>query len=341
MTGEEFCQEWLNLTGGGQNLYHHGRIIHHPAHGPQIRVNCPYCHRRNPGLRADTRHHLHISLEKERYYCMRCTGSGSVQRLLGNNEKIEVVQPTEFILEIKSHETKVMSPGTTISLNSLPPHHIAWRWLEKERFNREEILQIAKIYPIHYCVKGRQMTDNLANTTEGRLIFGIREGDKTIGWQARWIPTNDDLDQKPPEDYDKYLTMPGFSRKTYLYNWDIAKHWDTIVVLEGIKKVWKAGPFAVGLFGLMQPPDINRAWAEWAEKLESTKANLVFLMDRNSTEYGVGLANYFRKRNPKKLSVAISMPSGAPDDLDGFTRSEAVGFLKEQLGGLPQIVKTK
>lgn len=339
MTGEAFCQQWLNLMGGAHTLYHNGRIQPHPVHGPQVRVNCPYCHYRNPALRADTRQHLHVSLDKGRYFCMRCTASGTIQRLLGNTEAPEVVQPTEFIVELKNTETRVISPGTTIPLSSLPSHHIAWRWLEKEKFNREEITQISKYYPIHYCAMGRRFTDKEANTTTGRLIFGITEENKTVGWQARWIPTNEDLNQKPPAEYDKYLTMPGFSRKTYLYNWDIAKHWDTIVVLEGIKKVWKAGPFAVGLFGLMQPPDTSRAWAEWAEKLHKSGANLVFLMDRNSTEYGVKLARHFRMRDPKRISIALKMPKDAPDDLDGFTRSDAVAFLKDQLGALPQIKK--
>lgn len=92
-----------------------------------------------------------------------------------------------------------------------------------------------------------------------RIIAPIKENEKIVCWQARAIS---------PTARERYKTCPDteaiIPAKCCLYGGDEARGRRSVVVTEGITKVWRLGPGAVATFGAtvtnMQAMKIRKHW---------------------------------------------------------------------------------
>ena len=320
-----------------------------------VRGTCPYCAKTRFG--PDTNHHLHVHYEQEWFKCQRCGQSGSLAWLLGQwepkkkPEAWKTFKITEgdqslnpaLLARSRGLEASRTKPGICVPLAEVDRHHPAWQYLLSEGFTASRLLALAEIYGIHVCIQGRQFTSRPENTTTGRLIFEIREEGTLYGWQARWLPSKwppSPEDAKMSKLVQKYLISPGLKKSHILYNWDIAQDYDMWVVVEGVKKVWKTGPFALATFGVgnnTTPPEASsqEAYNEfWSVRLARGNRPVVLLYDRGAWTQAQTHAEGLKTMGADV--VAAPLPEGRPDDLDGYMTPEILQIIKNTTGRLPQ-----
>lgn len=153
-------------------------------------------------------------------------------------------------------------------VSSLPHDHPAVSYLTSRGF---DIDCFAQYFRVGYC-------DNSgvdAYMARKCIVAFITYGGKRIGWSARAIPGHTPMSiyapEKPwPYREPKYRNSSGFRKSYFLYNFDQAKEYETMVIAEGITDVWKIGPWGMALFGktmseqqcqlLCQAAEAKRAW---------------------------------------------------------------------------------
>jgi hypothetical protein len=328
--------------------------------GDQIHVRCPHCQILAPQRGPDRGHHCYISLTLEVYRCMRCGDSGSLRFLLRckteedvlqhhqlaktRSRKFHAPQPTQSIhtrAPSKWNSTFCWSPGRTIPLKALPISHITWQYLLAEKFAKHELDDVLEVFNVYFCQRGRQIGKKPVNTTEGRLIFEIRHRGQVVGWQARWLPaawppSNDESEKLKNSGLQKYVLNPGFAKNAYPYNYDLAMQGKNVVAVEGVKKVWKTGPNAIGTFGIQFtlppssgiPDEEPPLQAAWIQKLLYRRKILYILFDRGAEPEAQCTLNWYLANGGK--AKIIQLPQYGPDDLDEYTRTEIKQILTEQ-----------
>ena len=148
---------------------------------------------------------------------------------------------------------------------------------------------------------------------------------------AVWPPPAGELQKCKEAGVQKYLLNPGFSKNAFPYNYDLAIKADTIVAVEGIKKVWKTGPNAIGTFGIqftLPPPEPEKTRgtkppaidAPWIQKLLYLKKVLYILFDRGTELEAEQTLEWYKKNGGQ--GKIIKLPQYGPDDLDQYTREE-------------------
>jgi hypothetical protein len=356
---DQFLSQWRDRHNGTLPPLNNGEEFFYPGWASTyVRVGCPFCPKKGKG--KDTSHHLHVHFERDCFKCMRCGTSGSTEFLLGRKRpkptawktytsRPENHKPNPAVLLFnQGPEPNRTRPGTCGHLRGLRRNHPAWQYLLKEGFTVREIEAVADKYHLGFCHSGRQMTHNPENTTTGRLIIPIIEAATHYGWQARWLPS-----QWPPtqEDnakealVDKYLFSPGFKKTHILYNWDEAQNWDMWVVVEGAKKVWKTGGFALATFGIGNnptPPQDASGDAHdkhWAVRLAHSKRKIVLLYDKG-TEAEEAAQNHARAIQTLGGEIQIAkLPAQGPDDLDRYSQVDILNIIKTTCKRLPKRVR--
>lgn len=330
--------------------------------GPQIHVHCPHCHILAPQRGPDTNHHCYVSLELEVYHCMRCGDSGSLsflfsaktdRQILAHHQHLKAgskfsplrtKRPTHFLqTHGPAKSAGRLSAGQTIPLKALPLKHVAWQYLLSEKFTKEQLDDVLAAFRVYYCEKGRQIGNNPANTTTGRLIFEISHEGQIVGWQARWLPAAwppkaEEIAAFKRDRIQKYVLNPGFLKNSFPYNYDLAIQADKVIAVEGVKKVWKTGPNAIGTFGIqftlpaIPSPDSALTLphhppneATWLEKLIARKKELYLLFDRNGQKEAETTLEWYRQAGGR--GQIVTLPKYGPDDLDDYTREEIKTFL--------------
>jgi hypothetical protein len=356
MDAHAFLPLWLRAfpqnPDGTPTVRAGGAVLNHPRYGAQIRVTCPCC-RKTP-LGPDRNHHGHVHLADgcERLYCVRCGANRPLKTLLG--PAIALIAPPRRCAGAAAEAPRprrpltpqagVGRPGTTRPLNQLGRGHVAWQYLFSEGFTEAQIRRAAQIHPIHFCLHGRPLKSNPQDSTTGRLVFFITENGKVIGWQARWLPSawpppEAELAEFKARRQAKYITSPGFPRGFTLYNWDQARGFDAVVVVEGIKKVWRTGPYAVATLGIQLPerPPAGATPAEteafWLHRLARVP-QVAFLFDRGAEFKAYRYAARLIQLGQPKVCV-VSLPDDGPKDLDEYPSAQIAWLLKAALGRLP------
>ena len=230
------------------------------ASGLELRICCPFC------PETDRKYHMYINPQKEVYNCWRCHKSGTLRSLLGElyssdfqQERAMAVQRDEPLPE------DIMSPGLTVPVNSLDSVHPAIEYLTRIRKRTFDANELFTSFGVRYCTHGDKI--HLQNQgcdfdTTNTLVFPVWMFGKIVGWQSRLMYDPDKLDDsacealafRKDEDGDwcrppKYLTSPGFKKGRVLYNFDLARKYEYVVVTEGVFDAMSAGPCAVATFG--------------------------------------------------------------------------------------------
>lgn len=357
MTKEEFLGAWKIKYPAKTTIADGGASSLYATKGSKyLRLTCPYCAKTKLG--QDTNHHLNAHYEQGWFKCQRCGESGTTDWLLGkwkgspkpkeawkeykSSQENQKVDPA-LLARSRGLEATRVKPGICIPLQELKRSEPAWQYLLAEGFSQPKLLELAETYGIHVCVQGRQFTSKPENTTTGRLIFEIREGRTLFGWQARWLPA-----QWPPTEDDrrmsarvqKYLISPGLKKSHILYNWTIAQKYDMWVVVEGIKKVWKTGPFALATFGVgnnPSPPEECSAEAYnefWSVRLKRGNRPVVLLYDKGAWKQARLHAAQLAEMGVEAIPAAL--PENGADDLDNYMTQEILQIIKNAAGRLPK-----
>jgi hypothetical protein len=357
---EEFLQAWrLRYPKLGQAL-DNGLPKLYPSQGTYyVQVNCPYCE--GKGKTQDKGYHCHVHYEAGWFNCFRCGSRGGVDFLLGRKQNKPKQQEEAWDSYVSTPEDRVidprllnrgrglegskMKPGITCSLESLPKNHPAKAFLRNEGFTDNEILVLAEKYGIYYCVNGIQMTSNPLNTTSGRLIWEIREGGTLYGWQARWLPKNwppSQEDKATEKEIEKYLFSPGLRKSFILYNWDNAQRWDSWVIVEGAKKVWKTGEFSLASFGISNnpkpPSELEQSALNeyWSIRLKNGNRKVGLLYDKDALSTALSHEKTLREMGID--ATTIPLPENGPNDLDDYNKFEIRRLIKTYLGKIPSLL---
>jgi hypothetical protein len=351
-----FLDHWKNRFPDRTSLLNDGETRFYEAKGSHyLQVRCPYCKYSSHG--PDEKHHCYVHYEAEWFKCHRCGKAGSLQYLLHlqspptapetwnsytSTPETRKINPLLSARQ-KGLETSRKKPGITLPIEAVPKTHPAWQFLLHEGFTEKKILQEAETHGIYLCTQGHQLTQNPLNTTTNRLIFDIKEGAKSYGWQARWLPKNwpKSLEDTQEEKLvQKYLISPGLKKSYLLYNWTQAQLWDTWILVEGIKKVWKTGGFALAGFGIgnnpKPPEDLPESVRSqfWSIRLLQGKRPVGLLYDRDALQKAQEHAEKLRELGVD--CTPIPLPQNGPQDLDNYTTQEIRQLIKKVLGRLPR-----
>lgn len=129
-------------------------------------------------------------------------------------------------------------PGECIPIEQLPPDHPAIQYMCGERGYPLELLIYLRC---SFCVQAQPRFF----PAQGRIIIPIFMDSILVGWQARFVG---DIDFKA-RSIPKYYTMPGMAKRQILYNFDTARNYPFVIVVEGVTDVWATGPWSVALLG--------------------------------------------------------------------------------------------
>lgn len=156
------------------------------------------------------------------------------QMLLGFSNRLDKLPKPVKIVRREKALQPVEPLDNVVSLAELPDNHDAIKYLVEDRgFDYQELLDLN----VGYCSRSSRYT-MIAN----RIVIPITMNGIYLGWQARYIGA-------APKSVPKYYTAPGMRKSSVLYNFDVAKHQDYIVITEGVMDAWRVGKPGVCLFG--------------------------------------------------------------------------------------------
>ena len=209
--------------------------------GEEYNVCCPVCN--------DTHYHLYINhlygtessvnttaLAWCHHGCLSDSDNRDRLRemLLGFANRLDKLPKPVKIVNYRNRITSVEPLDNVISLENLPSDHHAIDYLVNERgYDLNELISLN----IGYCPRSSRY-----RLISDRIIIPITMNGIYAGWQARYIGA-------APESIPKYYTAPGMRKSSVLYNFDVAKQQDYIVITEGVMDAWRVGPAGVCLFG--------------------------------------------------------------------------------------------
>jgi len=218
--------------------------------GEDYKVCCPFCN--------DTRFRLEISHRwnttdeaTDAYFGMafiHCYNDGCDmnsdapwrRRLDGHEKMVEMTKPyiarnRPIVYEEPLREKRpIKLPDKCLPIVNLSVDHHAIKYLEDRRFDIEYLFRCFRVL---YCL------DDPNPMVAGRIIIPCYMREQLVGWQARCIgePESDNV--------PKYYTAPGTQRNQILYNYDNAKGFNFVVLVEGPTDVWRVGNAGVASLG--------------------------------------------------------------------------------------------
>jgi hypothetical protein len=270
--------------------------------GEEYTVRCPYC--------DDRRRHLsfgHRWIDKP--FLANCyhgclTGpDGRVRRaelrrrILGGTflpassvaSADKPVPEAQAPAGIDGPQPEVRFPGTAIPLNHLPPDHHARLYLHGRRFDPEEL---AARYGVAFC----STSENYMAV--GRIILPVAMDGKVVGWQGRWP------DDEKNSDRPKYYWPPVTPKRKFLYGFDTARLYRTVVLVEGVTDAWRVGTNAVAIFGKSLSNQQRQLLVEhWGS------GAIVILLDADAAADAAAIANELEPLMPGRI-LPVLLPAG-------------------------------
>lgn len=210
--------------------------------GEEYRVSCPVCgdtrfrlyvnHRWGVYDPESNSRNLHLircwNLECFRDYQRRDSFFRTV--LLGHADAIRLAPVSSRKATWKVSE--VSWPEQTVELSELGWDHPALEYLRGRKFQPGVI---ADWYGVRYC-------QARSGIFSGRLVIPIYSNGAMVSYQARKIVEDG-------RKGDKYMTCKGAPIRGLLYNFDRAKNYPTLVLVEGPTDAWRLGSCSAALLG--------------------------------------------------------------------------------------------
>jgi len=219
----------------------------------EYQINCPKCHERGePTL--DTNKKLWINAESAAFHCYRCKWSGSLLKLVQTICKTTLEQAIRFL------KGKLNDPMDMMSLT------ISWPRYKPDESEEDPLRDVElpygympiegpnsylekRLIPWKYAARSDWGTCD-AGFCKDRIIIPYFMNNRLVFWQAR--ATWEDPGNK---DFKKVLNPKGVSARSVLYNYDVAKNYETVVLAEGFIDATKIGPHAMATNGKKLHPE--------------------------------------------------------------------------------------
>jgi hypothetical protein len=208
--------------------------------GGNYRVKCPTCEPKNSGKMK-----RYISPSWPMSNCFICEQTLKVDDLLAEQKFAFAASQDDSTAVGEDYPKAKIFPFEQVHfLHALPSNSPVIEFMSKDYltdFDYYASLGVAYI-PIDGGINLEFDSGYKINTADS-LFFPVRYAGKYVGWQLRFIPGTVNGDRL---QYMRYLHM--FPKGNYIYNYDNAKKYDEVVVVEGVKKALKL-PNAVATFG--------------------------------------------------------------------------------------------
>jgi hypothetical protein len=223
MTDTEIVAFLKNKFGGAKR-----------GNGDWVRFRCPTCNTRDS---FKMRRGLHLrSLSSN---CFICQQPLSLEQIFGG-KSVTVVHTTVRSEPEEHPQARQWPCRSYIPVSALPSDHPAVEFLRKDHLT--DLTTLYMEHEVGYILeedaipvvfdKGYGTPTSLS--VADSLIFPTYFKDELVGWQCRFIPGTRNGDRMKKM---KYLHV--FPKGNYLYNYDNAKKYASVVVVEGVKKSWK------------------------------------------------------------------------------------------------------
>lgn len=199
-----------------------------------VRVKCPTC---TPHDAAKLKRGIHLKTLSTN--CFICQKPLSLEQMFGG---IKITPSTDPVIEeVTEHpQSREWPCKAIIPICALDSDHPAVKFLNKDHLY--DRLRYYTDYGVGY-ITADDSVDILFEKFEGpptkintahSLVFPVHYNKELVGWQLRFIPGTPHGDRMGKM---KYLHV--FPKGRYLYNYDKAKEYRSVVVVEGVKKSWK------------------------------------------------------------------------------------------------------
>lgn len=295
------------------------------AGGEEYVVDCPFC--------GDSKGHLYINYRYGEFD--ECTGSENAHLAIcfrrdcikdpDNRAELRdklcnyllATRPVEArrapIVRDSGRLSPVQAPGDILPIETLSPSHYAVRYLTERGY---DIQELAKLWQVGVCTDARDR--NLI----GRIYMPIYQDDQLVGWQARWPA---DIDWKA-NGLPKYYNLPSMPRRLMLYNYDLAKESQVVVICEGVTDVWRVGVAGVALLGkTMSPQQTDLVVKTWGEHV------IIICLDSNDPDAARSAEDIYNRLLPRVRGCLVN--ARLPDGLDpgSCQRDYLWDFLRDQV----------
>lgn len=249
----------------------------HDSDGHQeIAVNCCKCVDRGE-RRPDTKYRCWVNQKNGMFYCYNCGWTGPLEYFVKEFSKVNSGKALQIL------KGKLLDPMDVLSLR-----------LHEEKFEYDDIADEVKEIELphgfksidgpHPYLKKRGIPWRYAKEMDwgycelgycaNRIIVPSYMENRLVFWQAR-----DFLESKHEkwgtDEYKKVLNPKGVSAKSVLYNYDTAKKYEHIILVEGFIDAVKVGLNAMATNGkVLHPKQV-----EWLLRTKAKKITIMWDLD--------------------------------------------------------------
>lgn len=219
--------------------------------GLEFKICCPFCLSRYG--KEDRNYKLSLNPDLNAAHCFRCGYSSSISKIFKIAPGKQ--QPARKVVTLNRTSEP---PGELVRLSELPDDHACCNYIRGRGFS---VKALDEYYGVMYCARGRKFAGGLYDTTD-TVVFPIWMYGKLAGWQSRLMYNPEKLTERECEsmgflrDEDgkpirppKYFTDPAMKKGECLYNFDLARQSELVVICEGTMDAMAVGPCAVATFG--------------------------------------------------------------------------------------------
>jgi hypothetical protein len=216
--------------------------------GEEYRVNCPFCRESRKRLYIN---HLFGVIDpltsSPNLWLARCFNEDCLARDNSLGELLHFELLAGRPLTSASLRRGVVFgrvnaewPGVISFVDQLEENHPAVVYLRGRNFDP---YVLGRQWSVAFCY------DSVLTYVRNRIIIPFFSGGELVGWVARYIGNDVLYDPITNRKIPKYYNMPGFQRKTFAFNFDIASKYKTMVIVEGVFDALRTGVYAVAALG--------------------------------------------------------------------------------------------
>ena len=270
--------------------------IHDSESHAEVSINCPECHNRGEPT-PDRKKKLWINPEKATFYCYRCSFAGGILQLIKSISQCSFTQAIKIVRgksinPLEHFELKLFDPDLKIKMHDeeLELREIELPYGYEPIEEPDDYLESRGI-PWKYATKNHWGKSSVGYTKNRIIVPTFMEG-RLVFWQARatWEVSKDEK---------KVLNTTGVSARSVLYNYDTAKDFETIIIVEGFTDAVKVGPNAVATNG----KNLHAQQLLWLEKTSAKE--IILCWDYDAWTDGKTMKDGTKK--PSSIEKAVSL----------------------------------
>lgn len=288
--------------------------IHDSADHKEYAICCVKCVE-NGEPTLDTNYKCWINLEKGTFNCYRCGWTGPLVALIQKLSNVNRIAAVRILQGRRIGATELCDFNLIVEEYDFDDEPEKLKEIELPQgfigFDETDVRT-----PFHDYLLKRGITQNYAKENgwgfsrvgyvANRIIVPMYVNDKLVYWQARDI-----LEEKHlhwgTKQYKKSLNPTGVSGRHVLYNYDVAKAYKEVYIVEGFIDAYKVGRRAVAIQGKR----LHTAQVELLTNSKIETVNVLFDPDAYHDHKGI-------KSKRKKTTVYKSSAEEAANLLQGF-----------------------